>query len=164
MTMAEKEELTGMLRRTLADALEVMLAAAKSAHAAATHPENKPENDKDTRGLELSYLAGAQAARANEIRTALLELDAVAQRRGFAADERIGPFALVTVDETKGGRLRLFLSPHGGGLKLTLHGGEVQVVTPQSPLGDALMGKRCGDIVEVLAGRRVRELEVVAVE
>ena len=37
----------------------------------ATHSEARPENDKDTRGLELSYLARGQAQRVAELQIVL---------------------------------------------------------------------------------------------
>jgi transcription elongation GreA/GreB family factor len=52
------------------------------------------------------------------------------------------------------------VAPHGGGAQL----GAVQVVTPRSPLGRALVGRRIGDDGEVqLPGKR-RELLIVAIE
>jgi transcription elongation GreA/GreB family factor len=38
------------------------------------------------------------------------------------------------------------------------------VVTPQSPLGAALLGKRAGDECEVVLAGRTREIVVAAVE
>jgi transcription elongation GreA/GreB family factor len=38
------------------------------------------------------------------------------------------------------------------------------VVTPRSPLGVALLGRRAGDVCEFSAGGRLRELEVSRVE
>ena len=52
------------------------------------------------------------------------------------------------------------LAPDGGGKRV----GEVSLLTPASPLGQALVGKREGDAFELrLAGRR-RECEVLSVE
>jgi hypothetical protein len=39
----------------------------------------------------------------------------------------------------------------------------VQVVTPPSPLGRPLMGKRTGDEVEIQVGERTREMEIVRI-
>jgi hypothetical protein len=163
--LTEKAELLRLLRAELTAALEVMVAAAHTARAAATHEEMKPENDKDTRGLEAGYLAAGQSARAAELRKALQELAAAAPR-SFGPGEAAGPLALVEVEEELKERAvatRYFLSPWGGGLKLKGKAGEVLVVTPQSPLGQALLGKRAGDVVELAAGGRLRELAIRAV-
>lgn len=163
--LRQKVALLELLRAELQAALDVMETAAHTARAAATHEEMKPENDKDTRGIEAGYLAAGQSARAAELRRALQELG-VCSPRSFSDQDAVAPLALVEIDEEVKGRparLRVLLVPWGGGLKLRASGGEVQVVTPQSPLGQALIGKRRGEIVELSAAGRLRELEIVAV-
>lgn len=68
--------------------------------------------------------------------------------------------AVVTTGED-GRRSTLFLAPAGGGTYLA--GRTVQVVTPRSPLGQALLGKRTGDEVEVSLAGKTRTLEIVDV-
>lgn len=62
----------------------------------------------------------------------------------------IGLGALVEVEGDAGGKT-LFLAPVGAGEELTGPDGDgiFQVVTPASPIGKALMGKRVGDDIEV---------------
>lgn len=150
------------LRAELVTQLEAALTAAIATHAAtvagATHAESKPENDKDTRALELTYLARGQAQRVVELQDALVELAAWTPRR-FGDDDAVALGALVTIDED-GDERRLFVAPSGGGN--TLAGG-VQVVTPRSPLGQVLLGKHAGDEVELKAGARARTMEIVDV-
>jgi hypothetical protein len=142
------------LKDELIARLTATLEAARDAHASAiegaTHAEAKAENDKDTRGLEQSYLARGQAQRAQELAAAVAELEA----------SDLARFTLVTVDED-GSRHAYFLAPHGGGEMLT---GGVQVVTPQSPLGGALVGKQIDDDVEVRLKGKVRAMTVIAIE
>jgi hypothetical protein len=142
---------------SLAADLHAVAAAAHAAHDAATHPEAKPENDKDTRALEAGYLAGAQSARAAELQRTLVEL----QQAPASA------FALFALRETIGGRTvdsLVLLSPWGGGQKLAVGAGPaagiVTVVTPKSPLGAALAGQPAGATVDVETGPRVRTLTV----
>ncbi|MBE7454929.1 MAG: GreA/GreB family elongation factor [Kofleriaceae bacterium] len=138
--------------------LEAALAAATAAHQAtvegATHAESRAESDKDTRALEQTYLARGQALRVVELQAALADLAAWRPRR-FAADDAVALGAVVTVEEA-GDRRVLFLAPAGGGNTLA---GDVQVVTPHSPLGRALLGKQAGDDVELPR----RSLEIVSV-
>ena len=51
----DKAQLLAQLLAGIDDALQVMVAAALSARDAATHEENKAENDKDTRASEAGY-------------------------------------------------------------------------------------------------------------
>lgn len=156
----DKHALLAELCADLAAAIEVMTAAAATAHQAATHEEMKPENDKDTRGLEAGYLAGAQSARAAQMRRALAALRNVVPR-AFTDDDAVDETALVDTVEN-GNHARLFVCPHGGGLKARGPTGVV-IVTPQSPLGEALVGKRKGDMVELELGGRTRAIEIVSV-
>lgn len=151
------------LRDELLAALAASLATARDAHAAAvegaTHGEARAENDKDTRGLEQSYLARGQAQRVEQLATALAAIEAVPWR-DFAAGDAIDLGALVTADED-GVEQHFLVAPQGGGI--TLSGG-VQVVTPRSPLGRALLKARAGDTVEVQRPGGVRELVLRTVE
>lgn len=143
------------LQRELVEKLEAELAAMEAAQratvAGATHEQAKPENDKDTRALEQSYLARGQAQRVEELRTAVGETKAMAIR----ACETIGISALVTIEDEKGEQ-HLFIGLHGGGTELS---GKVKVVTTKSPLGTALLGKTAGDEVE-FRGRTISITEV----
>lgn len=140
---------TALLQQIIArltDDLERLLAAAKSAHAAATHEENVPDNKYATLALEASYLAQGQANRASEIRRAL---EAYKQLDGRpSADGTVGLGSLVELEDEEGTAKVVFIGPLEGGLKITHAGREVLVITPASPLGRELLGKNVGEGVE----------------
>lgn len=152
------------LKKELLDLLEGALSSLEHAHAAsnegATHEEAKPENDKDTRALEQSYLARGQARRVEELRAGVGRVREMPVR-AFGPDDPIALGAVVTVLEAETQRV-VFIAPEGGGT--TLSDGEVLVVTPRAPFGRALLGKRCGDVCEYPAAGRTRELEVIGVD
>jgi transcription elongation GreA/GreB family factor len=136
--------------------------AAREAAEAANHPEARPENDKDTRKIELSYLAAGQAARARELEAAI----ALVQALPVTPREPEAPVvagAVVTLD-VSGKAQRVLVSPAGGGLKLDAPGGPISVVSPQSPLGSSLLGKSTGDSFELVVAGRKSEVEIVGVE
>ncbi len=149
------------LKAELVAQLAAALDGAQRAHAAAlegaTHTEARAENDKDTRGLEQSYLARGQAQRVVELETGLAAVTALALR-AFRAADPIALGALVTIDDD-GEIKRLFLAPHGGG---SVVAGSIQVVTPSSPLGRALVGKHVDDELELRLPGGVRTLVVTA--
>jgi transcription elongation GreA/GreB family factor len=160
MRVASKGALKDELVSLLVSDLEVLERAQKATREGATHEEAKPENDKDTRALEQSYLARGQAMRVDELRACVADVQAMPVR-AFAEGQPAALGALVTVEED-GSEHVLFLAPHGGGSRLA--DGAVQVVTPRSPLGHALLGKRTGDDCEVRLAGRSRELMIVGVE
>lgn len=155
MTPSKKNlnaELVAMLEGTLA----TLEAAHADARAGATHEQAKPENDKDTRALEQSYLARGQAMRIETLKAGLSALRTLNLVETAVA--RAG--ALIEAEDDDGETVRYFLAPEGGGTKLK---GGVQVVTPASPLGAALVGKRAGDEVELKLAGKSRVLSVVKV-
>lgn len=156
--MSDKAPLRAELLAQLAQALETARAAHASAIEGATHPEAKAENDKDTRGLEQSYVARGQAQRVAELESAVADVTRM-QLRAFGTGDPIAIGAVVTVAEGTT-RHRYFVAPAGGGNVLA---GEVHVITPPSPLGRALLGKRLDDEVEVRLAGKLRELEIVDV-
>jgi transcription elongation GreA/GreB family factor len=162
VTKAAKVIDKAALWAALIESVAEALAAARAAHAAAvegaTHSEARAENDKDTRGLEQSYLARGQAQRVAELEAAHAALTAAPVKR-FAAGARIAAGALVELREDGVARTVL-IAGHGGGTALP---GGVQVVTPQAPLGRALLGRQVDDELELELGGRRRVIEIVAV-
>ena len=154
-----KQDLKDELVRALGAELGTLERAQQLTREAATHEENKPENDKDTRALEQSYLARGQAARVEELRTGLAEAQSMPVR-AFAEGSPIALGALIVAEENDA-TITLLLAPAGGGSRLA--NGAVQVVTPKSPLGRALLGKRAGDDCEVPLAGKNRELAILEV-
>jgi transcription elongation GreA/GreB family factor len=154
---ALKQELIAILRADLETIERAHAAAAKGA----TDDEAKPENDKDTRAIEASYLARGQAARASELRVALADLGAL-PLRSFAGGARIALGALVCLIEDEDSTRVVFVAPHGGGSRLS--SGSIHVVTPESPLGRALIGKCAGDAFDLVLAKKTRAIEIDTVE
>jgi transcription elongation GreA/GreB family factor len=145
----------------LAAEVEAMTKAALATHAEATDEENKAEDKYDTRGLEASYLAHGQSKAAEEAALALAQFRALAPR-DFSAADPIGLGALVVV-EAKGARSRYFIGPRAGGTEIDVDGKSVMVVTPQSPLGRQLLGRKQGDSLMLDVGGRRTENQITSV-
>ena len=139
----------------------VLAEAALSTYEAATHEESEAEDQYDTRGLEASYLAGAQAKRVAEVEQILHTLRNL-NFKSFRENDPIAATALVEV-EHDGKVGYCFLLPLGGGVSIEHDGHHVQVITPKSPLGEALVGRSTGDVALVDVGQKTKEYEIVAV-
>jgi transcription elongation GreA/GreB family factor len=157
-----KDRILKHLIASLAADLDVLSRAARKAHEAATHEECIADNKYDTLGLEASYVAQGQANRAQEIKQAL-ETYRKLEMRTFAGNAAIRLTALVTLEAEDGSARKVFLGPAAGGLKVMEDGEEIIVITPDSPLGRALLGKSAGDLLELPAGNTVKEYEIVEV-
>ena len=127
---------------SLNETLALLEKAARASHAEATHESSKAESKYDTRGLEAAYLAGGQARQAREILDSI-KLYQSLPLRDFTPGDPIDLTALVELD-AGGTRSIYFIGPKNGGLELQYEGQEVVVITPQSPLGQNLVGKKAG--------------------
>src|SRR5271154_1088121 len=127
----------------LTDELEIYFRAAKFSRAEATHESSKAESKYDTRGLEASYLARGQSRQAAEIEVAIAEFEKLPVKK-FGENEAIGIGALVEL-ENNGGNLHYSTGPRAGGTEVLHDKKEILVITPQSPLGEQLLGKKSGD-------------------
>ena len=133
------------------------LAANKRASAGATDSESRAETKWDTCGLEASYLARGHAQQFNELATGIQQL-----RRFTLPDftnRPIGKGALVEVD-LNGTTSFFLLLDCGGGSTITEAGKEITVITPQTPVGSALLNKKQGDTFSFRAGSEGRILSV----
>ena len=150
--------LEAILERLQAD-LALYAKAAGSAREEATDEQSKAENKYDTRGLEASYLARGQSRQARETEAALEQFAAMA-RQPTSNPEAIGLGCLV---DLKVGRetSHYLVGPRAGGTEVTVDGTEILVITPQSPLGQQLLGHRAGDRLALQFGGQAREGRIV---
>jgi transcription elongation GreA/GreB family factor len=138
---------------------EGSMRSARAAHAEATDEQSKAENKYDTRGLEASYLARGQSRQAAEA-TQALQAYAALSLREFTAAEPIALGSLVEVEEG-GRRTFYFIGPRAGGTEVDCEGTTVLVLTPQSPLGQELVGRRIGESFGIGAGSNVEKCRII---
>ncbi len=135
--------------------------AARAAHAEATHEQSKAENKYDTRGLEASYLARGQSRQAAETEQARQQFE-VLELRKFSADDEIDLSALVELED-KGERTIYFIGPRAGGMEIQHEKKEILVITPQSPLGQQLSGKKQNDSFQIEIGGAKKNYRIISV-
>ena len=157
----DKRALLEKVIRQLEKDRQALAEAAVHTYEAATHEESEPEDQYDTRGLEASYLAGAQAKRVAEIDQLILNLRFL-ELKNFGSDDPISSGALVEID-SEGKSIWCFLVPKGGGVLVEHEGQLVRLVSPQSPIGEALLGRVAGDSTFVDLGRESRDYDILSV-
>lgn len=146
----------------LASERELYFRAANFARAEAIHEQNRAEHKYDTRGLEASYLARGQSRQAAELEAAIAEFEKL-DARSFASGEAIGIGALVALEQG-GEKMFYFLGPRAGGTVVIHDRKEIMVITPQSPLGLQLMGKKPGDNPRLDLGGARQAASILSVE
>ena len=146
----------------LTEELQVYFRAAQFSRAEATHESNKPENKYDTRGLEASYLARGQSKQAAELEAAIAEFAKLGVRK-FADGDAIAVGALVELEH--GGESSIyFIGQRAGGTEVLHDRKEILVITPQSPLGEQLMGKKSGDQPQLTFGGAKQAVKILRVK
>ena len=146
--MRKADLVTAIIERLRAD-VALYHKAALAARAEATHEQSRAENKYDTRGLEASYLARGQSRQVAEIEQAIILFEKL-NLREWASDQVIDTGALINIKSGRESNF-YFMGPRAGGTEVTLDGQEVMVITPESPLGSQLIGKKQGErcIVEI---------------
>ncbi len=158
----DKLKIFNRLLEQLESTLETLIASANDAKAAATDSESQAETKWDTFGLESSYLAGAQAKRAEELRVSISKLHAV----NFSKEESfsvVGLRALVHVLVEGEEDRYFFVLPFAGGTKVSFEESEILIITPESPIAGQLMGKEEGDAFEMNVKGSSVEYEIVSI-
>lgn len=159
--LAEKRVLFAQLTERVREEYLTLLAAQKATQQAATHEEARPENDKDTRALEQSYLARGQAERVATLKEDVGALSSL-QLRGFDDGDKIALGAFVVLEDENEEPRYYLIAPAGAGETLACSLGEAKVVTRRSPLGQGLIGSEVGEDVEISTPTGKRVLSVVA--
>lgn len=155
-----KQILLDTLLADLKANLESLIHAAFVAKEAATSEESKAENKYDTRGLEASYLAGAQAKRAEDLKESIYKIQKLTLR-SFSATEAVGVSAVIKVIIDDATEKLFFLLPSAGGQKIVHAGATYHVITPESPVGGVLVGKKLNESFQVKMNQKTFEYELV---
>lgn len=159
--MNKKQELIHLIVASLNQDLDTLIQVAQVAHAAATHEESKAEDSHDTRGLEASYLAGAQSARIEQLKKTITIFKS-SNFKDFKANSAINVGAVVDVT-LDGKKISYLLASHAGGKEVIWNGRSIHIITPQAPLGEALMGRRAGEDIEIESKDRTRNYQIQSV-
>ena len=155
------DQLVAQLRESAAVARKAGQAAADEAREGAT-PAEKRENARVA--MEFAGLARGQKERAGRAAAELSTLETF-RPPPLPSGAAIAVGAIVEVEDGTQGRT-FFLAPVGAGVELNGPGGDgfLSVVTPVSPIGKAVLGRRVGDTVAVLVQGEPREWTITYVE
>lgn len=160
--MVDKAEIKKRILEALDATRAALVDAQKSSQEAATHEEARAESGKDMRSTEMSYIARGQAMRVQAIEAERARVAAMPTLT-FAANAAVAVSALVRITDVHGER-RVFIAPGGGGQRITLGAETIDIVTPSSSLGEALVGAYAGDDLTIEKAGRDEELAIVTVE
>ena len=158
-----KQDIHQQFVQQLSDELDTITAAARASISTATSEAHHAEGKYDTFSLETSYLARGQARRVEELRQTL-ELLGQMTVKTLDGNAPVQRSALVRLQAASGEQRTLYLGVAGGGESILVNGEEVVIVTSQSPLGRAVLGKTKGDEFSITLAGSEQVFTVLSVE
>jgi transcription elongation GreA/GreB family factor len=161
-----KLDLVTQLARRLESSARVALSARDAAAAEAREGATPDEKREDARAAHQLASLGRQQQRRAQF--ALADADRLLQFKPatLPANAAIAIGAIVEIEDADTGEGRtFFLAPVGAGITLTGPGGDghLSVVTPMSPLGKAVLGRRTGDVIDITVDGELREWQITHV-
>jgi transcription elongation GreA/GreB family factor len=157
----DKQDLVAQLVRHLQASARSALSARDATAAEAREGATPDEKREDARAAhQQGTLGRAQQRRAQQ---ALAEIDALATWKPGVVRGAVAVGAIVEIEDPDSGQGRtFFLAPVGAGATLTGPGGDgvLSVVTPASPVGSAVLGRKVGDVVAIGQGADTREWQI----
>lgn len=133
--------------------LSVSELAAEQARKASTDEQSVAETQYDTLAIESAYLAEGQSKRIAEITDAIKQMEAL-PCKAMQLEDKVTIGTCVQIVDDQALSHFYFVAPVAGGMQLQLAQNRVTVITPHSPIGQALLGKYCDDEFELkLAGK-----------
>lgn len=156
----DKPQILTLVLQQLAQELNNCFEAANNAHLAAVDDQSVAETQYDTLAIESAYLAEGQSRRLIELKKTITQLANFSfQPVDIKQPIKLG--ALVQFEDSPQNHW-LLMSPTAGGYKVKLSDNTVTLVTPQSPLGKAILNKYLEDDVHYQAGHKLINKTIVA--
>jgi len=147
--MVDKSHLLKALLTQLNAELELLVRAANLARDEATNEESRADNKYDTRGQEAAYLAEGQAKLAAEL------AESISIYRELTlpctpSSEPIEIGSIVRIERPEGA-INGFVGPRAGGTEFSVENTTFTIITPASPLGRRLIGRKAGETIFLTA-------------
>ncbi len=158
----DKSRLRERVLAELRSAYSAQVGAANLARDEAISEESKPENKYDTHSIEAGYLAEGQARQAAELEASIQAIASLPVSHS-SSDGPVTLGAVVEVRDDRGTLSRYYVCPKGGGVEVQVDGQTFLVITPASPIGRLMIGRRVGDPVQLPGRRPATAARIVAV-
>ena len=143
------------IKTQLSAELENATHAAEQARLAATDDQSVAETQYDTLAIEASFLAHGQSQRAEQLIQAIAIIEKLMLQNECHRYIKAGSLVVLSNEQHK--TQYFFIAPVGGGMTCVEGGNTIKVITPSSPLGEAMLGKEIDDDVQLKLGHKDME-------
>ncbi len=165
-----KIQLIRKILEYLNEELNTLLVAANNAHLAAIDDQSIAETQYDTLAIEAGYLAEGQSRRAEEVKISIASLEQLSERlkQNPQIHQHIILGSIVQLSQDKCTNHYFFIAPSAAGFRCSINCDVKErnftVITPQSPLGKALLNNSVEDEVSIKLGNSQLNDEIVYLE
>lgn len=129
----------------------------------ANEAEGRMISRYDTFKEEAQFLAVGQEIRKLERESTLAMLDKI-QADCVRACSKVFSGAMIEVEDDDGNVVRYYMIPGGSGKVITIEGASYICISPESPLGRALIGKTIGDEAIMSIDKTRKSVTIVGLE
>ena len=160
--MEKKRDLLNQVAQNILISAETLKRQTQETRKASIEAEGPMVTRYDTMKSEMDWLSHGLALATQEAREQLEELERLDLSPCILV--KLGAIVKVDFSDTEDQTKMYFVLSGGAGISVLLGEDELQVITPSSPLGQALMGKHSGDSFTVRTPRAQRDGVVRSVE
>lgn len=157
-----KFQLISKVLSHLNEELNTLLLAATNAHLAATDEQSIAETQYDTLAIEAGYLAEGQSRRVEELKGAIASFEQLSEVIEKSPNEhnkvQLGSIVQLLQDQTAD--QYFFIAPAAAGFRCDIENKHFTVITPQSPMGKALLNRYLDDEVTIKLGNSQQHDEI----
>lgn len=144
-----KEKLIKQIIEHLEKELSNCEQAARNAHLAATDDQSVAETQYDTLAIESAYLAEGQSRRIVEYQKSIKAFQCL----NITKNSNVAGLGnLVQLSEDEVAQHWFFIAPAAAGFRTVIAEQKITVITPQSPMGKAMLGKQQFDDINIKLG------------
>lgn len=158
--MAIIETVVSVLEGQLRDAVRSL----QAAHDAIADAPGPMQSHSDTTRFQKSILAQSAGRSMSEKELAIATLREIASALSTKTGDTVALGMIVRLEREDGFRARYIILPYGGGISVGSGSDGILVITPQSPLAVALLGKREWDEIELQTESRPSRYTIIALE
>ncbi len=145
-----KHEIFKEIEENLKEAIALAEKAKQESQDEANRHGGKMQSRYDTFKEEAQYMVTAQEKRIAEFSMSLKIIhDFIADPRVLQISDTIRIGSIIILKSAGGEKKKYLLAPAGGGMHITINTEKILVITPDSPLGHYVIGKKAGEEIEL---------------
>ncbi len=160
--MIDKKTLFGAVVRQLEEEIAQLEVVLGVTHQTINDSPGAMQSHSDTTRYQTTAVANEQTRSLGMKYRSLSDIRFFATTRSLGQDDEICLGAVFSIDD--GSEIsHLILLPGNGGITVPFGDREYFTMTPEAPLAKQLLGRKCGDSVKFVQGKRSRDIKIIEI-